>query len=70
MEGKMEVVSVKGDEVLVRLKDCLKMDARVTDKSGRVLGKVVRIMGPVKEPYGLIKMKGGVKPEDDLYIKC
>jgi rRNA processing protein Gar1 len=70
MEGKLDIVSARADEVLVRLGNCLKMDAKVVDNSGKVLGKIVRIMGPVSEPYGLIKLRGNVELEGNLFIKC
>jgi rRNA processing protein Gar1 len=70
MEGKLDIISVRADEVLVRLGNCLKMDAKVVDNSGRVLGKIVRIMGPVSQPYGLIKLRGSVELEGNLFIKC
>ena len=38
MSGKVQIVLTKGDELLVLLGDCLKMDAKVTDNSGKVLG--------------------------------
>lgn len=70
MSGKVQIVLTKGDELLVLLGDCLKMDAKVTDNSGKVLGKLVRIMGPVAKPYGLIKLRSNSGLENDLYIKC
>ena len=70
MHEKCDIVSMRNKEVVVRVKECIKMYAKAYDKEGRNIGRLVRVFGPVSKPYGLIRMNPDVKNADEIYVKC
>lgn len=64
MKNRCEVVNRSNHEVLVRIPDKIKMYEKVYDSGGRKIGKVVRILGPVANPYGVVKIE--VQGEEDF----
>ncbi len=56
MKDRCEVINRFTNEVLVRIPEKIKMYEKVYDSSGKKIGKVVRILGPVAEPYGVVKL--------------
>lgn len=56
MPYRCEIVSRLNHEVLVILPKKFKMYENVFDNSGRKIGKVVRILGPVAKPYGVVRL--------------
>ncbi len=58
-----EVTSIVRDQVVVRIRDPLRIPsigARAVDKlSGKVIGVVNDVIGPVSSPYAVIKLSKG-----------
>ncbi len=57
--GVVENVAYDGS-VLVRSQFAPSLGARVVDKRNRALGKVVKVFGPVKEPFATVRPSGKV----------
>ena len=70
MHEKCEIVSMKNKEIVVRIKECIKMYAKAYDENGRNIGKLVRVFGPVSNPYGLIRINPDAKGPEEIYVKC
>ncbi len=65
---ELKVLAVLGDEVVTRAepKDLYK---RTYGGDGKANGKVLKILGPVKEPYGLVKLKSKPVEGEKIYLK-
>ncbi|WP_188681818.1 Gar1/Naf1 family protein [Thermogymnomonas acidicola] len=69
MLEKCEVVSRVGQEIVVRVHNCVKMHARVFDANRREVGRVIRVFGPVASPYALVALNQQADA-DGLFIRC
>lgn len=56
MSTRCEIVNRLNHEVLIRLAGKVKMYENVYDGGGKKIGKVVRILGPVASPYGVVRL--------------
>lgn len=65
---KVERLFVIGDEIVAK---AARNDlyAKIVDHAGNTVGKVTRILGPVKSPYGIVKLRTKDALNVDLYIK-
>lgn len=63
MSGTCQIVHRLNHEVLVLIPEKVKMYEKVYDRSGNKIGKIVRILGPVSKPYGVVKTESPL-PED------
>jgi rRNA processing protein Gar1 len=43
--------------------------AKVVDDRGNVVGKITRILGPVKSPYGIVKLRTKEALNLELFIR-
>ncbi len=50
-----------GDELIISVNEPSLLHERVYDLSGTRLGKVTRILGPVKNPFAVVKISGSRK---------
>lgn len=65
---KMERLSVIGDEIVTRAQRS-ELYAKVVDDRGNVVGKITRILGPVKSPYGIVKLRTKEALNLELFIR-
>ncbi len=68
MTKKLEKVATIGDEVVVRAPKGA-LYSKALDSTGKVVGKVIKIMGPVKSPYGLVKLRNKESASLDIYME-
>ncbi len=66
----LKIIERKGDELLVQLGKCFRMDARVYGANGEDIGKMMRIMGPTSSPYALVKLKKPDYQESEVKVRC
>ena len=57
------------NQLVVRMQGLPKLKSKVFDGSGKNVGKIVRIFGPVKSPYGLVAITKPVEGGEDLSIE-
>ncbi|AKA48845.1 hypothetical protein IX51_06710 [uncultured archaeon] len=70
MKNRCVVVNRFTNEILVRIPEMLKMYEKVYDSSGKKIGKVVRILGPVAEPYGVVKLDApSMRDVEEVYTR-
>lgn len=71
MIEKCEIVHKRKGELVIKLDQCVKIQAKVFDSNDKNIGKIIRIFGPVSKPYGLVKID---KLEDEklerVLVKC
>ncbi len=67
---KLEIIGMKGNELVVKLGSCANIDSRVVDGTGSNVGKLVRVMGPTSAPYGLVRMQAHDYKGKELFIRC
>lgn len=65
---EVKVLAIVGDEVVARAgpEDLYK---RTFDASGNAIGKIVKVLGPVEAPYGVVKMKSRPQEGVKMYLK-
>lgn len=65
---EIKLLAVLGDEAVAHAgpEDLYK---RTYDENGKINGKVVKILGPVKAPYGVIKLKSKPSEGGKIYLK-
>ncbi len=65
---KVERLFAIGDEIVTK---AARNDlyAKVVDSTGNTVGKVTRILGPVKSPYGIVKLRTKEGSNIELFIK-
>ncbi len=61
------VLGTREGKLIARLKKDVPISTKVYSRDGRQIGKVVRIFGPVKEPYAAIDGKGDSAME--IYVR-
>ncbi len=57
------------NQIIVKMDGCPKLKSKVLDESGRNIGKLIRIFGPVKSPYGLVAVTGQLEGGNNLFIE-
>ena len=65
---KVERLSVIGDEIVTKAQRS-DLYAKVVDDRGNVVGKITRILGPVKSPYGIVKLRTKDALNLELFIR-
>ncbi|MCL5785347.1 MAG: hypothetical protein M1151_01590 [Candidatus Thermoplasmatota archaeon] len=70
MTETVSIVARKGDELLVHVSECIKINSRVLSITGKEVGKVIRIMGPTTNPSALIKVRDTGFDAKEVVIKC
>ena len=65
---KVERLSVIGDEIVTKAQRS-DLYAKVVDGRGNVVGKITRILGPVKSPYGIVKLRTKDALNLELFIR-
>jgi rRNA processing protein Gar1 len=65
---KIERLSLIGDEIVTRAQRS-DLYAKVVDDRGNVVGKITRILGPVKSPYGIVKLRTKEALNLELFIR-
>lgn len=56
MKIKGRIICYKGNYAIARLNGA-KMGGKVYSSSGRYIGRIIKIFGPVKEPYAKLKIE-------------
>ncbi|MCL4480484.1 MAG: hypothetical protein M1113_03245 [Candidatus Thermoplasmatota archaeon] len=65
---RLEVLSVIGDEIVVKA-DKEHLYEKVFDSRNNHIGKIIKILGPVSSPYGVIKSRIKVVGIPEVYVK-
>ncbi len=65
---RLEVLSVIGDEIVVKA-DKEYLYEKVFDSGNNHIGKIIKILGPVSSPYGVIKSRIKVVGIPEVYVK-
>jgi len=70
VEDRLEVVHVMKKQIVIHIKNCIKIKAKVYDGNRKVVGRITRVFGPVSNPYALINFTDEVKDYDKLSVRC
>ncbi len=65
---KLEVLSVIGDEIVVKV-DKEHLYEKVFDDKNNQIGKIIKILGPVSSPYAVVKSRIKVSGLPEIYVK-
>ncbi len=66
----LEIVHVMNKQLVVRAGQCTKIKAKVLDQNDKIVGRLMKIFGPVSNPYGLVNLNEEVKEPDKLRLIC
>ncbi|MCY0852255.1 MAG: H/ACA ribonucleoprotein complex subunit GAR1 [Thermoplasma acidophilum] len=64
-----KVTNIRGRDMVIQLDRPVDMKTKVYDASGKKIGVIVKIMGPVDEPYGLVSLDSQGVQADVVYIQ-
>ncbi len=63
------VLYIKGREMVISMHNAVNLRTKVYSKDGKRIGSIVKILGPVSSPYGIVGLDGSIDPVDEVYIK-
>lgn len=66
----LEIVHVMNKQLVVRAGQCTKIKAKVLDQNDKIVGRLMKIFGPVSNPYGLVNLNEEVKEPEKLRLIC
>ncbi|AAT43924.1 Gar1/Naf1 family protein [Picrophilus oshimae] len=69
MRYQCRVVHIKNNEMLIRIDNCIKMHENVYSDDGKNVGKIIKILGPVRNPYALVRLREKIDIKD-VYVRC
>jgi rRNA processing protein Gar1 len=61
------ILGVREGKLIAKLNREVSLSTKIYKKNGELLGKIVRLFGPVREPYAAIDSKGGTAKE--IYVR-
>ncbi|PYB68001.1 MULTISPECIES: Gar1/Naf1 family protein [unclassified Thermoplasma] len=63
-----KVTNIRGRDMVIQLDKPLDLKTKIYDASGKKIGVLVKIMGPVDEPYGLVSLDSQGVQTDVVYV--
>ena len=69
-DDHLEVIHVMKNQIVIHIKGCIKIKAKVFDGGKRPIGIVTRIFGPVSNPYALINFNEEISDYSNLSVRC
>ncbi len=69
-EENLEIVHVMTKQLIIRAGQCTKIKAKVLDENDNTVGRLMKIFGPVSNPYGLVNLNKEVKEPQKLRLIC
>ncbi len=69
MKYNCSVVHIKNNEMLIRIDNCIKMHESVYSDDGKPVGKIIKILGPVRNPYALVRLNKNIDVKN-VYVRC
>lgn len=69
-QENLVIVHNMNKQLVIRVGQCTKMKAKVVDENNRTIGKLMKIFGPVKNPYGLVNLNEEVSEPEKLRLIC
>lgn len=55
--------------MIISMPNAVNLRTKVYSKDGKKIGSIVKILGPVSGPYGIVGLEGSIDPVDEVYIK-
>ena len=69
-DDHVEVVHVMKRQIVIHVKECIKIKAKVFDGGKKPIGIVTRIFGPISNPYALINFNEEISDYSNLSVRC
>ena len=66
----LEIVHVMSKQLVIRAGQCTKIKAKILDENDKTVGRLMKIFGPVSNPYGLVNLNEEVKEPGKLRLIC
>lgn len=66
----IEIVHRMNKQLVIRAGNCIKIKARLVDKDNNTVGRLMKIFGPVSNPYGLINLNEEISETNNLRLTC
>lgn len=69
-QDRIVLVHRMNKQLVIRVGQCTKMKAKVVDENDKIVGRLMKIFGPVSNPYGLVNMNEDVSEPEKLRLTC
>lgn len=66
----IEIVHRMNRQLVIRAGQCTRMKAKVVDEKDKVVGRLMKVFGPVSNPYGLVNLNEDVSESEGLRLLC
>ncbi len=71
MEQKyIEIVHKLNKQLVIRVGQCTIMKAKIVDRDNKTVGRLMKIFGPVTNPYGLVSLNEEIAEPEKLTLEC
>lgn len=57
-------------QLVIRVGQCTKMKAKIVDENNKTVGRLMKVFGPVSNPYGLVNLNEEVSEPEKLRLDC
>lgn len=66
----IEIVHSMNKQLVIRVGNCTKIKAKLVDENDKVVGRLMKVFGPVSNPYGLINLNEEISGNQNLRLTC
>jgi rRNA processing protein Gar1 len=70
MKSECTIIHTFNNEILLKTDDCIGVHNKLVNEHDVVVGKITKILGPVKAPYALAYISGKDLDIQKIYVKC
>lgn len=69
-QENIEIVHMMTRQLVIRVGQCTKMKAKIVDENNKTVGRLMKVFGPVSNPYGLVNLNEEVSEPEKLRLDC
>ncbi len=70
MKSECTIIHTFNNEILLKADNCIELHNKLVNEHDAVIGKITKILGPVKDPYALAYISGKDSDIQKIYVKC
>ena len=70
MKSECAIIHAFNNEILLKADNCIELHNKLVNEHDAVIGKITKILGPVRNPYALAYISGIDSDIQKIYVKC
>ncbi|MEM0140022.1 MAG: hypothetical protein QXZ44_05370 [Ferroplasma sp.] len=70
MKSKCDIVNISNNNILLKITDCIGLHNKIVNEKDELIGKIIKILGPVSAPYALAYIVKKPENMDNIYVEC